>query len=189
MSGLCRALPLSHGIPRVDDRRIASGIIFVIRNGLRWHDAPACFGPHNMICSRSIQWSRLVVFNRIFNNRRQCSQLSDGAAAQIVMDRPMAEAEGKEILGIYRGFQAAGCAPEEMGIGPVFAIPRLLDRAGLSVAHMGGCGKSTKRLRARACIAGMRLASGRDLQCQWRSDRRRPPIWHNRGAAGWSCPD
>lgn len=65
------------------------------------------------------------------------SQLSDGAAAQIVMDRATAQAEGKDILGIYRGFQAAGCAPEEMGIGPVFAIPRLLDRAGLSVADIG----------------------------------------------------
>ncbi len=65
------------------------------------------------------------------------SQLSDGAAAQIVMDRAIAEAEGKEILGIYRGFQAAGCAPDEMGIGPVFAIPKLLDRAGLKVADIG----------------------------------------------------
>ncbi len=65
------------------------------------------------------------------------SQLSDGAAAQIVMDRATAQAEGKEILGVYRGFQAAGCAPDEMGIGPVFAIPKLLDRAGLSVADIG----------------------------------------------------
>ncbi|MGY4398133.1 acetyl-CoA C-acetyltransferase [Sphingomonas sp. UYAg733] len=65
------------------------------------------------------------------------SQLSDGAAAQILMDRAAAEAEGRQILGIYRGFQAAGCGPEEMGIGPVFAIPKLLDRAGLSVADIG----------------------------------------------------
>ena len=65
------------------------------------------------------------------------SQLSDGAAAQIVMDRATAEAEGKPILGIYRGFQAAGCGPDEMGIGPVFAIPKLLARAGLTVADIG----------------------------------------------------
>ncbi|MDP5280551.1 acetyl-CoA C-acyltransferase [Sphingomonas sp. DG1-23] len=65
------------------------------------------------------------------------SQLSDGAAAQILMDRKTAEAEGKEILGIYRGFQVAGCAPDEMGIGPVFAIPRLLARAGLEVEDIG----------------------------------------------------
>jgi acetyl-CoA C-acetyltransferase len=65
------------------------------------------------------------------------SQLSDGASCQLLMDRATAEAEGKEILGVYRGFQAAGCEPDEMGIGPVFAIPKLLDRAGLSVADIG----------------------------------------------------
>jgi acetyl-CoA C-acetyltransferase len=65
------------------------------------------------------------------------SQLSDGASAQLVMDRATAEAEGLPILGIYRGFQAAGCAPEEMGIGPVFAVPKLLARAGLTVADIG----------------------------------------------------
>ncbi|WP_420607492.1 thiolase family protein [Novosphingopyxis sp.] len=65
------------------------------------------------------------------------SQLSDGAAAQILMSRERARAEGRDILGVYRGFQAAGCKPEEMGIGPVFAIPKLLDRAGLKVADIG----------------------------------------------------
>jgi transposase len=58
--------PLSHGIPRVDDRRIVSGIIFVIRNGLRWRDAPTGYGPHKTIYNRFIRWSRLGVFNRIF---------------------------------------------------------------------------------------------------------------------------
>ena len=58
--------PRSHGVPRVDDRRIVSGIIFVIRNGLRWRDAPAAYGPHKTIYNRFIHWSRLGVFNRIF---------------------------------------------------------------------------------------------------------------------------
>lgn len=58
--------PLSHGIPRVDDRRILSGIFYVIRNGLRWRDAPADYGPHKTIYNRFIRWSRLGVFNRIF---------------------------------------------------------------------------------------------------------------------------
>ena len=61
-----RHFPLSHGVPRVDDRRIISGIIFVIRNGLRWRDAPAEYGPHKTIYNRFIRWSRLGVFNRIF---------------------------------------------------------------------------------------------------------------------------
>ncbi|MGC6328209.1 thiolase family protein [Rhizorhabdus sp. FW153] len=65
------------------------------------------------------------------------SQLSDGASAQVVMSRALAEKEGLPILGIYRGMQVAACAPEEMGIGPVFAIPKLLDRAGLKVDDIG----------------------------------------------------
>lgn len=57
--------PLSRGIPRVDDRKIISGIIFVIRNGLRWRDAPKEYGPHKTIYNRFIRWSRLGVFSRI----------------------------------------------------------------------------------------------------------------------------
>ena len=58
--------PLSHGIPRVDDRRVLSGIVFVIRNGLRWRDAPPAYGPHKTLYNRFIRWSRLGVFDRIF---------------------------------------------------------------------------------------------------------------------------
>ena len=58
--------PMSHGVPRVDDRRVISGIVFVIRNGLRWRDAPKDYGPHKTIYNRFIRWSRLGVFNRIF---------------------------------------------------------------------------------------------------------------------------
>ena len=60
--------PLSHGVPRVDDRRVLSGIIFVIRNGLRWRDAPKEYGPHKTLYNRFIRWSRLGVFDRIFSN-------------------------------------------------------------------------------------------------------------------------
>ena len=58
--------PLSHGMPRVDDRWVISGIIFVIRNGLRWRDVPKDYGPHKTIYNRFIRWSRMGVFNRIF---------------------------------------------------------------------------------------------------------------------------
>jgi len=58
--------PLSHGVPRVDDRRVISGIVFVIRNGLRWRDAPKEYGPHKTIYNRFVRWSRLGVFDRIF---------------------------------------------------------------------------------------------------------------------------
>lgn len=56
--------PLSHGVPRVDDQLILNGIIFVLRNGLRWHHALREYGPHKTICNRFIRWSRLGVFNR-----------------------------------------------------------------------------------------------------------------------------
>ena len=61
------------------------------------------------------------------------SQLSDGAAALVVMDADVAAREGIEPLGAFKGFVAAGCEPDEMGIGPVFAVPRLLERHGLKV--------------------------------------------------------
>ncbi|MFY7838239.1 MAG: acetyl-CoA C-acyltransferase [Novosphingobium sp.] len=65
------------------------------------------------------------------------SQLSDGASAQVLMDLDTARAEGRPVLGIYRGFQVAGCGADEMGIGPVFAIPKLLDRTGLKIDDIG----------------------------------------------------
>ena len=65
------------------------------------------------------------------------SQFSDGSAACVVMDGRLAERRGIEPLGIFRGFAVAGCEPEEMGIGPVFAVPRLLERAGLRVDDVG----------------------------------------------------
>jgi acetyl-CoA C-acetyltransferase len=65
------------------------------------------------------------------------SQFSDGASAQVLTDLATAERERLSILGIYRGFQVAGCAPNEMGIGPVLAIPKLLKRAGLGIKDIG----------------------------------------------------
>jgi transposase len=57
---------LSHGVARVDDGRVISGIVFVIRHGLQWRDAPPACGPHKTIYSRFVRWSRLGVFNKIF---------------------------------------------------------------------------------------------------------------------------
>ncbi len=65
------------------------------------------------------------------------SQLSDGASACVVMERGLAERRGLSPLGIYRGMAVAGCAPEEMGIGPVYAVPKLLARHGLRVDDIG----------------------------------------------------
>jgi len=65
------------------------------------------------------------------------SQLSDGAAASVMMSSKEAEKRGLAPLGIMRGFAVAGCNPDEMGIGPVFAVPRLLERHGLKVDDIG----------------------------------------------------
>ncbi|MFK8021787.1 MAG: acetyl-CoA C-acyltransferase [Pseudomonadales bacterium] len=65
------------------------------------------------------------------------SQLSDGSSAQVVMDAKLAEQKGLEPLGIYRGMAVAGCEPDEMGIGPVFAVPKLLKQHGLKVDDIG----------------------------------------------------
>ncbi len=64
------------------------------------------------------------------------SQFSDGAGACVVMDAKLAEKRGLKPLGYFRGFAVAGCEPDEMGIGPVFAIPKLLQRAGLKVSDI-----------------------------------------------------
>lgn len=72
--------PRSHGRPRVDDRRVISGIIHVIRNGLRWRDAPDIYGPHKTLYNRFVRWSRKGVFDRIFSGLAGC-----GGEPDIVM--------------------------------------------------------------------------------------------------------
>jgi len=66
MARILLYFPLSHGVRRVDDRRVISGIVYVIRNGLQWKDAPKEYGPHKTLYNRFIRWSRRGVFDRIF---------------------------------------------------------------------------------------------------------------------------
>jgi acetyl-CoA C-acetyltransferase len=65
------------------------------------------------------------------------SQFSDGSSVCVLMDGKLAEQRGLQPLGIFRGFAVAGCEPDEMGIGPVFAVPKVLKRLGLTVADIG----------------------------------------------------
>ena len=58
--------PLSHGVPRVDDLRVVSGIIYVIKHGLQWKDAPREYGPYKTLYNRFVRWSRMGVFSAIF---------------------------------------------------------------------------------------------------------------------------
>ena len=70
------------GVPRVDDRKVISGIIHVIRYGLRWRDAPACYGPHKTLYNRFVRWSRAAVFDRIF----QALAAESTATATVMVD-------------------------------------------------------------------------------------------------------
>ena len=78
MARISPHFPLSHGVPRVDDRRVVSGIVYVIRNGLQWKDAPKDYGPHKTLYNRFIRWSRLGVFDRIFASA--CRRRSEARA-------------------------------------------------------------------------------------------------------------
>src|ERR1700720_4165475 len=80
MARISPYFPLSHGVPRVDDRRVVSGIVYVIRNGLQWKDAPRGYGPHKTLYNRFIRWSRLGVFDRIF-----AALASDGPKPERIM--------------------------------------------------------------------------------------------------------
>ena len=66
MARISPYFPLAHGVPGVDDRRVVSGIIYVIRHGLQWKDAPPAYGPHKTLYNRFLRWSRMGVFDRIF---------------------------------------------------------------------------------------------------------------------------
>ena len=77
-----------------------------------------------------------VTCKRIVWNK-ETGELSDGSSAQVLMDAKLAEQEGLQPLGLYRGIAVAGCEPDEMGIGPVFAVPKLLKQHGLSVDDIG----------------------------------------------------
>ena len=60
-------LPRSHGVPRVDDLKVISGIMYVIKHGLQWKDAPREYGPYKTLYNRFVRWSRMGVFNNIFS--------------------------------------------------------------------------------------------------------------------------
>ena len=117
------------------------------------------------------------------------SQLSDGASAAVVMDAKLAEKRGIEPLGIYRGFAVAGLEPDEMGIGPVYAVPRLLERFGLKMDDID-LWELNEAFAVQVVYCRDRLGiSHADPQRQRRLDLHRPPLRHDRGAPGRPHPD
>lgn len=103
--------PLSHGIPRVDDQRIVSAIIYVIKHGLMWRDAPKAYGPHKTIYNRFIRWSRLGVFDRIF------ASLAAGGPKpeRIMIDSTHLKAHRTAASLLKKGFFPAASAARKAG--------------------------------------------------------------------------
>lgn len=82
--------PLSHGTPRVDERRVSSGIIHVIKHGLQWKDAPRQYGPYKTLYNRFIRWSRLGIFNKRFAELVE----KHGATERLMIDATHLKAHG-----------------------------------------------------------------------------------------------
>ncbi len=68
MSKIEPYFPRSHGVPRVDDRRVISGIVYVLKNGLQWKDAPSGYGPFKTLYNRFRRWTEMGVFDKIFRD-------------------------------------------------------------------------------------------------------------------------
>jgi transposase len=102
--------PRPHGRPRVDDRRVISGIIHVIRNGLRWRDAPAVYGPSKTLYNRFIRWSKAGVFNRIFATLAAMSEATGAVmidATNLKAHRTAASLFKKGVFPVVSGGQRA----------------------------------------------------------------------------------
>ncbi len=109
MQRLSPHFPLSHGIPRVDDRRVLSGIIYVIRHGLQWRDAPAAYGPHKTLYTRFVRWSRMGVFDRIF----AAMAAEAGPPSRLMIDATHLKAHRTAASLLKKGlFPAASAAPK-----------------------------------------------------------------------------
>ncbi len=100
--------PRSRGLPRVDDRRVISGIVYVIRHGLQWKDAPAGYGPHKTLYNRLIRWSRLGVFARIFATLAA----KGGAPARLMIDATHLKAHRTAASLLHKGVLDASAAPK-----------------------------------------------------------------------------
>ncbi len=116
------------------------------------------------------------------------SQLSDGASATLLMSRERADALGIPYKLIFRGFSVAGCEPDEMGIGPVFAVPKLLGRHGLKVDDIDLVGTERSFRRAGGLLPRSAGDRSGKAERQWRVDCDRASVWDdgfaNDGHAG-----
>ncbi len=117
------------------------------------------------------------------------SQLSDGASASLLMEAAEAERRGLQPLGAYRGMAVAGCAPDEMGIGPVFAVPKLLAQHGLTIDDIG-LWELNEAFAVQALYCRDRLGIDPErYNVDGGADLDRPPLRHVGRAHGWPRAD
>jgi transposase len=105
-------VPRSRGIPRVDDGRVRSGIIFVIKGGLRWRDAPLAYGPFRTLCNRFVRSSRMGVFSRIF----AALAGEAGAPDRLIIDSTQFKAHRSPASLRKRGHRIAASAAPQGGL-------------------------------------------------------------------------
>jgi putative transposase len=101
----------TRGVPRVDDRRVVSGIVHVIRNALRWRDAPAVYGPHKTLYNRFVRWSRMGIFDRIFANLAAES----GPPDRVMIDSTHLKAHRTAASLLKRGIHSVSSAARKAG--------------------------------------------------------------------------
>ncbi len=110
MSKIEPFFPKSHGIARVDDRRVISGIIYVLKNGLQWKDSPQAYGPHKTLYNRFRRWTELGVFDRIFSHL----SAEDGPPDTLMIDATHLKAHRTASSLVKGGFFPATSAAQKV---------------------------------------------------------------------------
>ena len=111
MSKIEPFFPRSHGVPRVDDRRVVSGIVYVLKHGLRWRDAPRDYGPHKTLYNRFRRWSEMGVFDKIFSHL----SAQDGPPDTLMIDAPHLKAHRTACSLLKGGFYPAILDAQRVG--------------------------------------------------------------------------
>ena len=111
MSKIEPFFPRSHGVPRVDDRRVISGIVYVLKNGLQWKDAPNGYGPHKTLYNRFRRWTELGVFDKIFSHL----VASDGPPDTLMIDATHLKAHRTASSLLKGGFFPATSGAQKAG--------------------------------------------------------------------------
>ena len=110
MSKIEPFFPKPHGIARVDDRRVISGIIYVLKNGLQWKDSPKAYGPYKTLYNRFRRWTELGVFDRIFSHL----SAEDGSPDTLMIDATHLKAHRTASSLVKGGFFPATLAAQKV---------------------------------------------------------------------------